>query len=131
MGGTSALRVIQNAVYAVLNANATLTGKVFDEPVQNRALPYVEIGEATEIPFNTMGAKYGKEVAFSVTVHSSYAGMKEAQELHEAVMPLLDRATLTVSGYENPVIRFQQAQAFKDGNLRRLESSYTFTLQES
>lgn len=131
MPSASALQAIRNAVYTTLNANGTLSGKVYNEPPQNQALPLVLIGEAVEEPFDTF-TKQGKRVDFIVTCWSSYAGLKEAEDYHNLVIGLLNYATVSVAGYQKIMIRFERAQTVGSGSAQRgIEAHYIFTLQET
>ena len=130
MANRSALQAVQNAVYATLNADATLANKVFDEPPQEQALPFVVIGDAIEEPNDTFG-RYGKAVTFTVTAWSTYAGYKQAQDYHAIALGLLNRATISVTNYDSVVIRFQRATAARDGLRRYVQAEYLFTLQET
>lgn len=128
----SAFAAVQAAVHSRLWADATLLGltgthateagkaRVYDEPPENAALPYVVIGDAVENHDNRMGGKVGRVVDFFVHVWSDYRGNKEAQDIESRVDALLDNYTdLSVSGYTVNLLSFQDRNLNRYGTASR------------
>lgn len=96
---------LQRGVVAALKAApgvAALVGaKVYDEPPQGAAHPFVRLGEIAPRPLRTDG-KRAATVPFGIEVHSRpVAGRVEATRISEAVVAALDanEAAVTVTGF--------------------------------
>lgn len=102
MAGSALFRV-QEAVYGVLSADATLgalvTG-VFDAPPENQTHPYLVVGDGVEYPMDTLGATV-KRVDIDVTAWSAYPGMKESIAILDRAIVLLHRVALAITGYQH------------------------------
>jgi hypothetical protein len=68
---------LQKAVYAALTAAVAPT-VVYDDTPDNVALPYVQIGEFEEEPWDT-DTTIGRETTFLVHTWSRYDGMKSVE----------------------------------------------------
>jgi hypothetical protein len=94
---TSPSWVLQQAVYAALSADSTVTslcgGRVFDAVPERAAFPYIVIGEAEEA-----GAA---PVEHRLTLHlwSRGGGCREIKLIANAVRTRLDGAALTLAGH--------------------------------
>lgn len=113
---TSAIRLIQAAVYALLNGDATLLGLVegvFNDVPDSTAYPHVLIGNAHETPWDTFGTATtgrGKRVLLRVHIYSQYQGDLEALQILDRVVMLLDNQTLTVTGYGTVLTTYHQGR---------------------
>jgi len=87
---------LQAAIYSALDA--ALSYPVYDHVPQDESTPYVKIGNATDMPFDT-DEDTGFETTVTVHAHSEYLGKKEVQNMQAAIYDALHRAELTVSGY--------------------------------
>lgn len=96
-----ALSPVSAAVYSTLNVSgltALAAGGIRDDVPQSTAFPFVwyEVRETDRRGLGTGGLP---EVELRVHVFSTYAGMKQAQEIAAKVVELLRDASLTVTGY--------------------------------
>ena len=97
----SALWQVQRAIYTKLTADEALmsvVSGVFDEPPEDRRLPYVTIGEVTETPWDTHD-KRGFEAMVTINAWSGYQGNREAAEILAHVDRILHRRPLPVAGW--------------------------------
>lgn len=116
MTADSPLGPIQEAVYDVLSADATLaaliTG-VFDEVPEGTAYPYVVIGEALEQPDNAHD-RFGRQTVETLHVWSDHRGFSDATSIASRVIALLDHQPLTIAGRHHVVTRYEFSQALRD-----------------
>ena len=99
----SPFQPIQQAIYNILTNDSTLMTKVtgvFDFVPDNQDYPYVTIGEATSIPYETYD-RYGEEVSVVLHVWSRYRGMKQVNEIMDDCKRLLARKSFAVTGWQN------------------------------
>lgn len=104
MAGGSSLWKLQQGIYNILTNDAQLMSKVvgvYDFVPDNSNFPYVEIGEFTTSPFQTMD-RYGQEVTATIHVWTqrigprAYQGMRQCEEIMEDVQRLLARSYLPI-----------------------------------
>ncbi len=88
----------QKRFLAILNADATLTGKVFDRAVEEQPFPYVQIGEAE---YEDRGSHTTEGWTGFLTVHVWTRGesRKQNEELQAIVDGLLHNKDLAASGW--------------------------------
>lgn len=121
MAGNAAAPV-QIAVLARLWADATLItltgahptesgkGRVYDEPPEGAAFPYLVIGDAVERPANRMGGKVGRTLDVFVEAWSEKRGYTQCRALLARVDALLDNyLSLSVTGYTTELVNFEGA----------------------
>lgn len=109
---------LQEAVFALLADDATLRGltgnhpvnatkaRVYDEPIEGAAFPYVHFGQFSERPNNHFRKK-GSEIFYELHVWSEHKGAQQGQQILSRIDELLDNngapgsglATLAVTGY--------------------------------
>jgi hypothetical protein len=108
----NASAAVQAAVFTLLSADATLRGltgthpdnvllaRVYDEPPEGAAFPYVVIGNVVERANNRMGGKVGRTLDLFVEAWSEVRHWNEVNGLTSRVDDLLDNVlTLAVTGY--------------------------------
>ena len=109
MTSGSALWAVQAAVYGVLSTDATLnealggsvtSPRVFDAVTENQAYPYLVFGRISEFEDDTF-SKTGRRVALQLYIYSQYRGNYELTVAMERTAALLDRGTLTLSGWDH------------------------------
>ena len=118
---------LQTALFTRLATDSTLrtlTGnhpddatkaRVYDEPPEGAAFPYVVIGEIVERQDNRMGGKVGRQCDVFVYAYTAKRGFKEAASLLDRVDALLDDYTsLSVTGYTVGLLNFMESQYFKE-----------------
>jgi len=133
---------IQTAVYTLLDADVDLSGAgtlgdlgvvgVFDEVPEDTLKPYVVIGEAYETPDNSHDRK-GRRTVVTVHVWSDQQGFKEAVEIADRIVDLLDHPSLTVAGWSHIATRFDFMQTLRDPDLdiRHVPIRFAVTVEET
>jgi Protein of unknown function (DUF3168) len=111
---------IQTAIMTVLKADAELVALVapgpngspgiyFTEAPQGARKPYVVVGEASEIPFHTMGATWGSDVTVMTKAviegGSDYPGL----QILSRIRALLEGAALVVPGFLSTICEFESS----------------------
>lgn len=128
----TSLDALQVAVFTVLNNNIIqggVTVPVFDHVPQGTGFPYVTIGEATEVRYDTHD-RAGKEATLTLHVWSRYAGYKEALEIVGQIDSLLDRTRPTVTGWSVVSVTNDFTQTMTaDGITRHVVARYRVKLQ--
>jgi len=111
---------VQKGVRAALVANAGVTDlvaqRVYDEPPQDVAFPYLRFGDISPNAFDTDTTE-GAEVTISLEAHSrSASGRVEAVQVVEAVKEALHRqeAAVTVAGHNLVEMIFQTFSVTRD-----------------
>jgi hypothetical protein len=108
---------LQDAIYTRLSGDSTLTSTlgagVYDIPPDQAPFPYVTIGDYTEAPNDTMG-KTGRDV--TVTVHTWTQGpsKQQAQKIQNQIDTLLDRWSVSVSGWGATQMLQEFFETFRD-----------------
>jgi hypothetical protein len=124
---------IQAAVYATLNADPLLAGKVYDYVPDGTVFPYIRIGEAYDTPDNSLD-KRGWSTVIAVHVWTQAHGNSEGMALGKRVTELLDLKPLAVEGFQHIATRYTTAQALVDpqppGDIRHLVINFTVVTEE-
>ena len=113
----SALGAIQTAVYAALTGDRALMAlvrSVRDEITEDAPFPYVTIGDATELPFDSF-AEYGSDATLTLHVWSRGKGFKEAQAITHRLIQLLDNNTgLAVAGLTTVLLNKEMTETLRE-----------------
>lgn len=108
---------LQTATFSRLNGDTTLVttlgAKVYDHVPDAAAFPYVVIGDATEVRYDTMG-KTGRDLTVTFHIWSQYPGMKQVKEIANRVDELLDRWAPTVTGWNATQMQQEFFETFMD-----------------
>jgi hypothetical protein len=127
------LFAIQSAVYAKLNADPLLAGKVFDYVPDGTVYPYVRIGEASDAEDNALASR-GWSTLATVHVWSQAHGFSEGLALAKRVTELLDLQPLTVAGFHHVATRYVSALTLVDpeapGDIRHIVINFTVLTEE-
>lgn len=102
---------LQEAVFSLLSSDGLLAAKltgVYDQPVENAAYPYLEMGE-TSLRSADVKDRFGEDIEFEVLVWSADPGQMEVKELMADIDALLHDGDLAVSGFDLIQIRRQNA----------------------
>lgn len=83
------------------------TGGVFNDVPEGTARPYVLVMNASEQPWNTMGA-WGSELMQEVHAYSDYEGDLVTAQILEEVVRALDHRLFPVPGYVLTSCQFEQ-----------------------
>lgn len=122
---------LQAALVAALKADAGVAAivgaRVYDEPPQDVAFPYVRIGEILVRPFHTDGQE-AFEITFGIEAFSRpVAGRVEAARLAYAVQAALHDQTLAITGYGNAWTFCETFTTARDGAGQGYSSIIAFT----
>lgn len=106
---------LQQAVYAALIANTTLTdiAPVLDGAAQGQALPYVDLGEADVTDWSTKTSDGGDHL-LTIHVWSNYNGKKQAWQIIEQIRETLHEAYLALTGHTLVLLRHTDSRVFRD-----------------
>ena len=85
----------QKAIFDVLTAALEVT--VYDSAPDNTPPPYVNIGESTELEWDTDNT-LGREMTLTVHSWSAYRGMMDVKELMDVIKLNLHNQNLAVPG---------------------------------
>lgn len=129
----TSLNDIQQAIYTKLTSDTTLKSMVkgvFDAVPQNQPFPYIVIGEATEVPFNTFG-RVGRDSTFTIHIWSQYNGFREALSILEEMNRILDGTTLNLPDLSLVYIVYENAFTLVDGDgaTRHVPARYRVVVQ--
>ncbi len=123
--GLAALEV-QKAVRDALLADAALMALiqgVFDFVDEKQPYPYIETGQAVEVPDNAHD-RHSSSILVTLHVWSRERGFAEALRIAARVVQVLDHAPLTIAGHRHCWTRFVSLDTLKDpeppGDLRHV-----------
>lgn len=130
----SAIRLAQNAIVTVLAADATLaalsltqdttTVEVFNDIPTGQLYPHVLVSRASAVPWHTMGSSgTGWNCVIRTHVYSRYQGDKEALQIHERIVTLLDYQTLTIAGYNTVICHLDREQVMVE-DIEKVETRH-------
>lgn len=106
-----------------------ITG-VFDEVLQDKTYPLIQVGEPTESRFDTFD-RIGKDVTFPILIWSNYKGFKEAYQILDRVNELLDYQEIQIDNYTTVYIRAEEVNAFRDDReFRQVVANFRVIVQE-
>jgi len=135
----SAINAIATKMYSLIYNDATLlalaTGGVHDKVPQDTAMPYVQMGEWTEVPWNCFGRK-GKDVTATLHIYSrdddTTWGIKRCGDILARLNTLLDYVTFAVTGFATTVYcRYEDSNSLldADGVTRHIVARYRIIVQ--
>lgn len=130
----TSLNAIQAAISTVLSGSVISGGSVvpvFDHTPRGQAYPYIVIGAATEVRFDTHD-RAGKEVTSTIHVWSDQTGYKQALGIVESIDTLLDLTKPTVSGWRTVSVlnEFTETLTSGDGKLRHVVARYRMKVEK-
>lgn len=133
----TALLDIQQGLYNKLTGDATLmalvTG-VFDKVPKDQAFPYIAIGKAIENKFNTFD-RQGRDVTEEIYIYSQYEGFKEAFQILDRLVELLDYQSITLSNHSLVYCRYDDSDSdysvIDEGRTRQVRARFKIVAQES
>jgi predicted oxidoreductase len=119
---TSAVSALRKAVHAKLAAASALVAalggtKIFDESPRNVDTPYLIFAD-TQMRDWSSSLSRGAEHVFVIAVWSAERGTREAIEIGNSVIDLLDDALLDLDGHKLVNLRFVQLETKREGNGR-------------
>jgi hypothetical protein len=107
---------IQSALYTTLATDSTLLtlgSGVYDALPADMPFPYVVIGQDTETPWNGL-TKIGRAITVTIHIFSRQNGMKEAKQIADRIITLIERQTLTANGITTVSSVLDLSQFFMD-----------------
>jgi hypothetical protein len=109
---------LQKALYEVLRADATITSclganRVFDQPPQRSAMPYLTFGQSTVRDWST-GSEAGDEHLLTLHVWSRADGRHQTHEIMQALRTALHERGLTLDGHRLVNLRHELSEARRE-----------------
>lgn len=104
-------RALQAALIAALRGDGALDalvgGRVYDEPPQDVAMPYVALGEEFGQPAYESTDGSGFEVLVTIDTWSRSQGRGEVKDIMAAILAVLHREALLIAGHTLVVARLE------------------------
>lgn len=126
----SATRAIQTAIYGVLTSDSSLmtlaTGGVHNDVPDGQRFPHVLISRATETAWHTFGGAatgLGWKNIIRIHVYSRYQGDREALDIHERIVSLLNFQPMAVSGWGSCSVEYEQMRMMVE-DLEKIETRH-------
>lgn len=115
------LLAVQVAQINALRADSVLMSTlaadgVYDNVPEGTGHPYIVIGEAIQTPDNAHD-RFGKEVVATNHVWSKQKGYKEALEIMDRMVAVLEEQPLLIDGFHHVATRFEFSQTLRDPDL--------------
>ena len=126
----SAAPALRAAIHDCLVADSALTtllggARVYDEPPQGAAFPYVTLGECRIVDWST-GSEPGEEHQLTLHAWSRQGGHREAHEIAGALLQALDDAPLALAGFHLVNLRFALADIRREADGRTYHALVRF-----
>jgi hypothetical protein len=121
---------LRAAIHDALVADGALTAllggpKIYDEPPQGAAFPYVTLGEARVSDFSTASSP-GEEHRLTLHAWSRQGGHKQAHTIAGALLSALDDAPLAPAGHHLVNLRFTTADIRRESDGRTYHALVRF-----
>ena len=133
---TSSVTALRKAIHARLATAAALIStlggtKIFDEAPRNAEPPYLTFADTQVRDWSTSLSR-GAEHVFVISVWSAERGTRQAIEIGNSVIDLLDDALLDLDGYRLVNLRFVQFETKREANGRfaRVNLRFRATTEE-
>jgi hypothetical protein len=132
---SSAALEVQTAIFAILDADVTLsalvTGVFDDVPESYTDFPYVTLGEDVLTEFDTDGV-LGFRVSVTIHCWSQYKGQRETKQVQDAIYRALHHLAMTVPGYNMVLSRQvdQTSERDPDGMTRHGVQTFELLVRE-
>ncbi len=108
---------LHKAIYDALSGDAPFValvgGRIYDHVPQGTAYPYTDLGETTNLPWDTDGG-LGTEATFTIHHWSRLRGMLEVRRIMAAAYDVLHHASLPIVGGSLAVMTVEFQTAFDD-----------------
>lgn len=126
----SASVALRASVHAALSASAPLAAllggaRIYDEPPNNAAFPYVTLGEARIADYSSDGVK-SEEHQLVLHVWSRQGGHREAHLIAGALLQVLDDAELPLGGHRLINLCFSLADIRREADGRTYHALVRF-----
>lgn len=122
--------ILRRAIRATLLADTTLQSllggaKVFDDTPSGTVTPYIVFADTQWRDWSAT-LSHGAEQILVLSVWSTQRGVREALDIAERVIELLDEAPLTLAGATLVDLRFQQLETKRDATGRFARANLRF-----
>ena len=124
---------VQAAIYSKLSGDSTLetllggSGRVFDSVQESAQYPYVTIGDDTHGDWGS-DTFDGREITATIHSWSQQMGRKEVQGIMKRIYDLLHNGSLTITGHQLVLMRFDFGEILKDPDARTHHGVQRFRL---
>jgi hypothetical protein len=125
----SALPELQAAIFARLNGDERLAGRVHDEVPQDTTGEYLVIGEGTARPGGTHTTR-GREDTLTLHGWSDARGTKKLSTMMAVARELLDGYALVVPGYRTIACRWEFSEVLREPGGRHAVDRYRIRLEK-
>jgi hypothetical protein len=127
---STASAALRAAIHDALTQDGALSAllggpKVYDEPPQAAAFPYVTLGEARVSDFSA-GDELGEEHQLTLHAFSRQGGRREAHLIAGALLQALDDAPLELDGHRLVNLRFAVADVRREADGRTYHALVRF-----
>ena len=127
---SSPVLALRRAVLAALSSDSALTAllggaHVYDEAPPGAPAPRIAFSDAQARDWSAQDSR-GAEQVFVVTVWSDARGMREALDVADRVIALLDEAALTLAGHKLIDLRFLALATRREQNGRYARADIRF-----
>jgi predicted oxidoreductase len=133
---TSSVTALRKAIHAKLASASSLIAvlggtKIFDEAPRNVEAPYLTFAD-TQVRDWSASLSRGAEHLFVIAVWSAARGTKEAIEIGNSVIDLLDDVLLDLEGYKLVNLRFVQFETKREahGRFARVNLRFRATTED-
>lgn len=110
---TAIVAKLRNSTGVIALLSTGTTGSVFNDVPQNAVMPYVEVGQAIETPWETLGC-YGKQISLvvkAVTNGDVERGDKKGAQVISACIGALYFQPLTVTNHIHAGTRYEGSES--------------------
>ena len=126
----------QKALYDQLSADSTfmnlIGSRLYDEPPTNNTYPYVVVGDAIEIPDNTLSYKgYDTSVTFTIYTKPAGLGSYTAKQILEEMNRILNMKKFSMDTLTMIICKFENALTDRDGDIRTMSVRYQVLSDEN
>lgn len=126
----SPVTILRRAIRSVLLADTTLVSllggaKVYDDTPSGTPAPYVVFADTQWRDWSATLSR-GAEQVFVLSVWSTQRGVREALDIGERIVELLDEAPLILAGANLVDLRFMQLETKRDGTGRFARANIRF-----
>lgn len=114
-GGYELQAALRSRLLAAPAVAALVAGRIFDQPPQSIAYPWIELGQTQDLPFEDGGCINGLE--YWLTLHiwaRSQKAASEAKAINKAVKAALHNQILALDGHKLQSMRVTSAFVMKD-----------------
>ena len=126
----------QKALYDQLSADSTFMNligdRLYDEPPTNNTYPYVVVGDAIEIPDDTILYRgYDTSVTFKIYTKPAGLGSYTSKQILEEMNRILNVKKFSMDSLTMVICKFENALTDRDGDIRTMSVRYQVISDEN